>query len=166
MEMLYIFDKDGTLVGVPSPAENRPANRPEEQSLLPGRLEKIQRLRELGARIAIASNQGGVAWGFISYEQAAALMEDCARKIGGADAIRFCPHDARAAGSPNARMYAVQCNCRKPAPGMLLSILREMKADPADAIYIGDRPEDEAAAQAAGVRFAWADDFFGGNNGK
>lgn len=159
--MLIIFDKDGTLVGVPDPAGNRPANSPEEQVLLPGRLEKIQRLREQGARIAIASNQGGVAWGFISYDQAAALMEDCARKIGGADAIRFCPHDARAVGKPNSRAeYAVPCGCRKPAPGMILSIMQELGASPANTIFVGDRPEDAEAAKAAGVRFEWAEIFF------
>lgn len=158
MSGLIIFDKDGTLIGG---AENRPANTPDEQILLPGRLQKIQRLRKQGARIALASNQGGVAWGFISYAQASALMDDCARKIGGADAIRFCPHDARAAGRPgSAAEYAQECLCRKPRPGMIIGIMQELGFDADDTIFIGDRPEDEAAARAAGIYFEWADDFF------
>ncbi|MEP0806553.1 MAG: HAD-IIIA family hydrolase [Chloroflexota bacterium] len=158
---LIIFDKDGTLVGVPDPAANRPANRPEEQVLLPGRLEKIKALRKQGMRIALASNQGGVAWGFITYDQAAALMADCARKIGGADIIRFCPHDARAAGKPNAREhYAIQCGCRKPAPGMLQDIMAFLRVTPEETVFVGDRDEDRTAAEAAGVRFMWADEFF------
>lgn len=160
MERLIIFDKDGTLIGVPSPAENRPANTPEEQILLPGVAEKIAAIKAAGAKIAIASNQGGVAWGFISYAQAEALLADCAAKIG-ADAWAFCPHDERAAGKPNARSeYAVPCACRKPKPGMIIRLAKRLRAPLSQVVFAGDRPEDEQAAQAAGVRFEWADEFF------
>lgn len=155
---LFIFDKDGTLVKFYG---HRPANTPEEQILLPGRKEKIKELKKQGARIAIASNQGGVAWGFISYRQAEELLRDVSDKISGADAIRFCPHDERAAGKSNSNPeYAVFCRCRKPEPGMLISILEEMNIPASKAVYIGDREEDRYAAIQAGMDFIWADDFF------
>ncbi|MFZ5888318.1 MAG: HAD-IIIA family hydrolase [Chloroflexota bacterium] len=158
---LVIFDKDGTLVGVPDPAANRPANRPEEQVLLPSRREKIRALRKQGVQIALASNQGGVAWGFISAQDALRLMADVARKVGGVAAWRFCPHDARAAGKPNAREeYAIPCGCRKPAPGMLIDLMDALGVTPEETVFVGDRDEDRLAAQAAGVRFMWADEFF------
>lgn len=157
---LFIFDKDGTLVGVPSPEQNRPANTPAEQILLPGVAAKIAALKAAGAKIAIASNQGGVAWGFISYAQAADLLSDCAAKIG-ADAWDFCPHDARAADKPNARPeYAIPCRCRKPQPGMIIRLAKRLGVPLSRVVFVGDRPEDEQAAQAAGVRFEWADEFF------
>jgi HAD superfamily hydrolase (TIGR01662 family) len=158
---LVIFDKDGTLFGVPDPAANRPANRPEEQVLLPRRAAKIRALRKQGVKIAMASNQGGVAWGFITYSQAVCLMADAAAKIGGVDGYRFCPHDARAAGKPNARpQYAIPCGCRKPAPGMLNDLMTSLRVTPDETVFVGDRDEDRLAAQAAGVRFIEADEFF------
>lgn len=70
---LYIFDKDGTLVaGVPkADGKTRPANKPEEQILLLGVARKICQLRSQGHLIAIASNQGGCAWGVMTtnYEK-------------------------------------------------------------------------------------------------
>lgn len=148
---LYIFDKDGTLVGVPDPAVDRPANTPEEQVLLPNVKAEISYLRRQGHKIAIASNQGGVAWGFITLAQADALLRDCARKIGNANAYEFCPHDDR---------KNTPCECRKPRPGMLLSLMRRFKLPPSDCVMVGDRESDYQAAIAAGCEFEWAADFF------
>ncbi len=129
--------------------------------MLPGVYDRIAALREAGHKIAIASNQGGVAWGFISLEQADALIRDIAAKIGGADTYRFCPHDPRAAGKPNSRPeYAVDCACRKPKPGMLIAIMQSLGVSPAETVYVGDSPDDEQAAQAAGVHFVSAQQFF------
>jgi len=130
---------------------NRPANTPEEQILLPGVAEKIAALRAGGHAIALASNQGGIAWGFISYEQAEALMQDCAGKIGGADAYEFCPHDDRK-NEP--------CSCRKPRPGMILKIAERLGYDTNEIVFVGDQDTDEQAARAAGVAFVKADVFF------
>lgn len=154
---LVILDKDGTVVKY---LGDRPANTPEEQVLLPGVSEKISWLKRQGYKIALASNQGGVAWGFISYAQASALMADAAAKVG-ADAYRFCPHDARAIRKPDAvAEYAVACKCRKPEPGMLIELVRQFEVTPAETLYVGDREEDRDAAERAGVRFVWAHEFF------
>lgn len=147
--VLYIFDKDNTLVGGMS---NRPANIPAEQQLLPGVAIKIAELRAQGHRLAIASNQGGVAWGFISLEQADELLRDCASKIGGVDAYEFCPHDDK---------KGTHCECRKPRAGMLKAIMRRLNASARETIMIGDQDADQQAAVAAGVPFIWAADFFG-----
>jgi len=147
--LLYIFDKDGTLV---SGAIARPTNTPEEQVLLPNVKRIICKLRKRGDKIAIASNQGGVAWGFITYEQADELLKDCAKKIGGVDAYEFCPHDDRK-NEP--------CECRKPKPGMILKIAERLGFGVVDDIvFVGDQDSDEQAARAAGVAFVRADVFF------
>jgi len=145
--MLYVFDKDNTLV---SGMGNRPANTPDEQTLLPGVAEKISELRARGHHIAIASNQGGVAWGFITMERARELMIDCAEKIGGAN-YEFCPHDDR----KNA-----PCGCRKPRPGMLINLMRKTGCLPAETVMVGDQDTDRQAAEAAGAHFEWAQEFF------
>jgi D-glycero-D-manno-heptose 1,7-bisphosphate phosphatase len=154
---LIIFDKDGTLIRY---LNGHPANSPEEQALLPGVAERIANLKDRGCKIAIASNQGGVAWGFISHSQAEALMADAAAKTG-ADAWIFCPHDPRAAGKPGANEeYAIPCSCRKPEPGMLMKLMQQFGASPDETLFVGDREEDREAARRAGVRFMWAERFF------
>lgn len=47
--------------------------------------------------------------------------------------------------------YAVDCECRKPKPGMVLAALRDYGAAPEDCFLVGDSPRDIEAAQAAGV---------------
>lgn len=155
--MLYIFDKDGTLV---TGMGDRPANTPEEQHLLPGVREKIDALRLHGHRIAIASNQGGVAWGFITHEQAVALIVDCADKIGGVDAFRMCPYDPKAIKVNPTGGYSRDDASRKPNPGMLIGIMRELGFSPDDTVMIGDMESDKEAAKNAGCKFFWAADFF------
>jgi len=50
---------------------------------------------------------------------------------------------------------------RKPAPGMLLQAMTEAGVAPDDTLFVGDMESDRLAAEAAGVRFMWARDFFG-----
>jgi len=159
--ILYIFDKDNTLVGGPG---NRPANTPDEQQPLSGVVAKIAELRAAGHQIAIASNQGGVAWGFISEAQAQELVKDAAEKIGGVDFWRCCCYDERATIKNPLSPYARKSYRRKPAPGMLREIMQAADVNSDDTIMIGDQESDQQAAEAAGVRFKWAAEFFGGNH--
>lgn len=155
--MLYIFDKDETLV---SGAGNRPANTPEEQVPLPGVVEKLAALRAEGHHIGIASNQGGVAWGFISLEQAGILVRDCADKVS-ADIYLMSPFDPKAAVKNPDSPFARDDDSRKPNPGMLWGIMRDMEYPASDTIFVGDMDSDRQAAENAGVKFVWAKDFFG-----
>lgn len=157
--MLYIFDKDQTLVGGPN---GRPANHPEEQKVLPGVAEKIAALRADGHEVAIASNQGGIAWGFITEGEVFDLMQDCARKIGYPRA-KFCfsPYDPRAKGKPGSDpLFAKDDDWRKPRPGMIIHLMQELGYRPKDTIFVGDMESDQQAANNAGVKFEWAKDFF------
>lgn len=149
--MLYIFDKDNTLV---SGLKDRPANTPDEQSLLPNVVEVIAGLIAAGHRIAIASNQGGVEMGYLTHIDAINLLVDCAVKIGATQAdLDFCPH------------FHFRCECRKPKPGMLLRLMaRAGFLDGREVIMVGDQESDRLAAAAAGCRFIWAAEFFGWNS--
>jgi len=153
--MLYIFDADGTLrrctvLGQPCP------NRPDEWELLPGVQKKLATIDWSSNRFAIASNQGGVALGFLTlqaaadmlHETASAAMELCAS---GADPIiAICPH-----------AHASRCACRKPAPGLISELMVLAATTAEETVFIGDQESDREAAERAGVRFAWAKDFFG-----
>jgi D-glycero-D-manno-heptose 1,7-bisphosphate phosphatase len=163
-----IFDKDGTLVGSVDRGngQTRPANTSDEQVLLPGVYDEISKLRKAGHQIAIASNQGGVAWGFMTFGQANALMQDCVRKLGGESgeiAFMFCPYDPRAAGKPKSDpQYARESIDRKPNPGMIEYLRERFNFSHEETVYVGDQETDRQAAEAAGVRFIWAEDFFTG----
>lgn len=155
---LVIFDKDGTLVGS---FVSRPANTPDEQQPLPNVVDVLAQLRRRGVKLAIASNQGGVAWGFITEKQAQALVKDAAAKVGGVDHWRCCCYDERAATKKPASPYARPSYRRKPKPGMLKEIMRAAGESPSNTIMVGDSDTDRQAAEAAGCGFVWAKDFFG-----
>ena len=154
---LYIFDKDGTLV---SGLNNRPANTPDEQKPLPNVVEMIAELRAAGHTLSIASNQGGVAWGFITYQEAQELVKDAARKVGSVDHWRCCPYDERAKEKNPTSIFASKSYRRKPAPGMIYEIMRSTHSKPDDTIMIGDQESDRQAADRAGITFIHAADFF------
>jgi D-glycero-D-manno-heptose 1,7-bisphosphate phosphatase len=151
--MLIVFDKDGTLV---ADVAGRPPNAISEQKLLPGVAEKCAELRAQGHTLAVASNQGGVAYGYMSFAEAELIVAHAAGLIG-AELAQMCPYHPKGTVEPWNREAA----CRKPNPGMLLSIMEKAGFGPEDTLYVGDWGTDEQAAEAAGVRFEWASKFFG-----
>lgn len=149
---LYIFDKDGTIIFAPP---GHIPSVPSDQRLLPGVAEKCQALLEDGHTLAIASNQGGVAYGFLTQWQADALVRHAAGLIG-ATFYEFCPFH------PEGMLlqYRRDAWCRKPKPGMIETLLERTGTAPEDAIFVGNEITDQAAADAAAVEFVWASDFF------
>jgi D-glycero-D-manno-heptose 1,7-bisphosphate phosphatase len=65
--------------------------------------------------------------------------------------VYHCPH------LPGATVaeFARECDCRKPAPGMLLQAARELDLSLPDSVMYGDKPSDVEAAHRAGVGRAW-----------
>lgn len=165
---LYIFDQGNTLIRAPRSrfGLQRQPTRCEEQVLLPGVFEKLAELRAAGHAIAIASNQDAVAWGRITLEQAQELVENCVEKIGGADAWALSPYNSMArlqillGHKPN--RFAKDDRLHKPHPGMLLDLMKSLGYPPTDTIMVGDKRADQKAAEAAGVRFVPAKEFFSG----
>jgi D-glycero-D-manno-heptose 1,7-bisphosphate phosphatase len=151
---LLIFDADDTLRRTITARKWCPDG--------PGEWELLPRVRDVLSAISwdrddysigIASNQGGVASGHLTRENAARLLVDMVVSAIGylprKSYIELCTCDPLA-----------NCQCRKPAPGMLLRIL-EQSGVPADqALFVGDCEVDMEAAKRAGVHFSWAEDFF------
>jgi D,D-heptose 1,7-bisphosphate phosphatase len=118
---------------------------------MPGALEAIRAATDAGWHVFVVTNQSGVARGH--YDEAAVValhdwMIDAVRRTGGTiDDIRYCPFH------PEAVMPAYRrvSDWRKPAPGMLLDLMRTWELDAARCVLVGDQDSDMAAARAAGI---------------
>ncbi|MGY1827498.1 HAD-IIIA family hydrolase [Blastococcus sp. SYSU DS0541] len=133
---LVLFDRDGTLV------HDFPYNGdPEWVRPVDGALEALDRLRARGVRVGVVSNQSGVARGLITPDQVDACMKRLDELLGPFETIQVCPH-----GPDDG------CDCRKPAPGMVLAACAELGVDPARCVVVGDIGADVEAAAAAGAR--------------
>jgi len=156
---VVIFDVDGTLTTTKSGATFRKSA--DDWQWLPGRLERLKEVnREGGTHIGIATNQGGVAFGYLrSYDIMKEIGEMCEQVPISPKGVRFCFTHPKG----TEELYREENDeRRKPGPEMLREIMGEfmMPVNPAKVLMVGDRPEDEGAALAAGCAFAWADDFF------
>jgi len=118
---------------------------PEHFDLLPGVVEALSILRELGFLLVVVTNQRGIARGFMTEEDLNQVHEFMKSELGKShvflDAVYFCPHDEDE-----------DCSCRKPKPGMILEAARIMGIDLASSYTVGDSDSDVAAGRTAGTR--------------
>ncbi|MDH1289682.1 D-glycero-beta-D-manno-heptose 1,7-bisphosphate 7-phosphatase [Comamonas terrigena] len=140
------IDRDGVIN-----EERNYVHRIEDFVLLPGVIEGLALLRDADYRLIVVTNQAGISRGY--YDQAAmeilhnhlrAILADNGIEL---DAIYFCPHHPQ--GCINE--LAIECDCRKPAPGMLLKAARDFDLDLSSSILIGDKLSDIQAGKRAGV---------------
>jgi D-glycero-D-manno-heptose 1,7-bisphosphate phosphatase len=125
--------------------------RREDFQFVAGALEGARRLHELGFLLVVTSNQSGIGRGLYTEDQFHGLTTWMRSEFRAAGAplagVYFCPHHPTAALGE----YRRTCQCRKPAPGMLLDAERELGIDLASSVMFGDKASDLKAARAAGV---------------
>jgi rfaE bifunctional protein nucleotidyltransferase chain/domain len=130
-------------------------HRWEDFEFVPGAIDGMRRLQQAGYAIVIVTNQSGLARGYYTEAQyealTASLREELARKGVKLDGIYHCPHHPKG----KVAALAIDCDCRKPAPGMVLRAARELCLSLPASILIGDKPSDIEAARAAGVGCAY-----------
>jgi len=118
---------------------------------VPGALDAIRLATEAGWHVFVVTNQSGVARGHYGEADVSALhawVAEQARVAGGTvDDVRYCPYHPEA---PVAA-YRRASDWRKPAPGMILDLLRAWEVDAGRAVLVGDQASDLEAAKAAGV---------------
>ena len=125
--------------------------RREDFNFVPGVLEGARRLHQLGFALVVITNQSGIGRGLYSvgdYEQLTSWMMARFNEAGAPLAgVYYCPHHPTEAQGE----YRRSCDCRKPAPGLLLASARELGLDLAASVLFGDKDSDLLAARAAGV---------------
>ena len=141
------LDRDGTLI-----VDQKFAFDPHRIQLTPDSPAALRRLQEAGYRLIVVTNQSGVARGYFD-EEAVRTMH---RHVGEAlraqgvevEAFYYCPHHPEG----QVREYAVECECRKPRPGLILRAGRELGLDLGASWLVGDILDDVIAGQRAGCR--------------
>ena len=142
MQKCLFLDRDGIInkdIGY--------AYKPEHVEFVPGIFELCRFFQQKGYLLIVVTNQSGIARGYYSEEDFTVLNQwlkaaFTAENIHLSD-IFHCPHHPDITGP---------CNCRKPAPGMLLEAIKKYRIDPQFSIMIGDKPSDMEAAMAANIR--------------
>jgi len=160
--VLYL-DIDGTVREGKDDALGRFVNGPDDVVVFPEAVEMMRRWKAGGGRIIGVSNQGGIALGIVDEALVAAAMMETHRQAEQLfDKIAYCKHHPNAVHPEMAR-----CWCRKPRAGLLIESALDL-ADvtgeyypPYMGLMVGDRPEDQACAEAAGLDFQWAADWRG-----
>lgn len=141
------IDRDGVLN-----EERAFVHRIEDFAFVAGAIEALQALQASGYALVVITNQSGLARGLYSeadYLALTAHMEERLRASGvRLDAVEYCPHLAEA---PIER-FRVDCECRKPKPGMLKRAIAALDIDPAASFLVGDRLSDIEAGRRAGIR--------------
>jgi D-glycero-D-manno-heptose 1,7-bisphosphate phosphatase len=143
-------DRDGVIT-----VDSGFLHRVEDLAFLPGAIEGLQRLQAAGYLIVVITNQSGIARGVYTeadYLHFTACMQQRLSAEGvQLAAVEFCPH------LPDAQIarYRVNCDCRKPRPGMLQRAAAALNIDLAASILIGARATDIWAGRSAGVGRCW-----------
>lgn len=144
------FDRDGVLVttevvdGVPI-AENNP----DQINFMPGAIQLCQRLHKAEVQTFLITNQPDIARGKVSHESVNTINRIVKETCDLTD-IAVCPHDD-----------VDNCNCRKPQPGMILSLASRFGIDLQKSIVVGDRWRDIEAGNSAGCRTIFIDYKYG-----
>lgn len=141
---LAMFDRDGTIN-----VDTGHLHEPEKLELIPSTVDIMRGYSDdPDYKVVVVTNQAGIAKGLYTEADMRRLhrfMEDELERLGvHVDAWYFCPHH------PD---YTGPCECRKPAPGMLLAAMRDFDAKPSGCVMYGDMPTDEAAARTADINF-------------
>ena len=130
-------------------------HRWEDFEFVPGAIEGMRRLQDAGYALVIVTNQSGLARGYYTEAQYQALTEALQQELAGQgvklDGVYHCPHHPKG----SVPELAIDCDCRKPEPGMLLQAARELGLSLTDSLLVGDKPSDIEAARAAGVGRAY-----------
>lgn len=114
--------------------------------------EAVRVINEAGWLAIVVTNQSGIARGLLTEASLAQVHDRMETELAQAgahvDAIYYCPHHETLGAPP----YLMDCDCRKPKPGLLRRAAEEFGLDLSACAVIGDRMRDVETAQVVGAR--------------
>ena len=147
MRKACFFDRDGVII-----EEADYISDPSLVRLCPFAADAIRAMHDAGRLVIVVSNQSGIARGYFTEADLRAvearmneLLAEAGVKI---DAAYYCFHHKKGIVPE----YAIDCDCRKPKPGMLLRAAKDLDIDLAASFMIGDKESDLEAGLNAGCR--------------
>lgn len=150
MNRAVFIDRDGTIS-----EEVGYINHASRFRLFPYAASAIKHLNDNGWLAIVTTNQAGVARGYFAEEMVKTVHERMTSELesGGArlDAIYYCAHHPSVGDPP----YRVDCDCRKPKPGLITRAAQDLDIDLAQSWMVGDRYSDIELARNAGVKSAF-----------
>lgn len=124
--------------------------------LIDGVAEAIRKINESGYLAVVATNQPVIARGEVSFEELEEIhnkMETLLGKEGAyLDAIYYCPHHPHKGYEGERPELKIDCDCRKPKPGMLLKAAADFNIDLSRSWMVGDGENDIQAGINAGCK--------------
>jgi len=125
--------------------------RVEDFHFIPGVLQACRALHAAGYKLIVVTNQAGIAHGYYderAFHDITAWMSERFAEAGAPlTGVYYCPHH------PNGKVarYTRECDCRKPAPGMIAQAIRDHHIDVSRSFLVGDKRSDIEAAERAGL---------------
>lgn len=130
----------------------------DEFELIPSVAKAVKKINESGYLAIVVTNQPVLARGEVTREQLMEIHNKMETLLGaeGAylDAIYYCPHHPHKGYEGEVHELKIDCDCRKPKPGMLLKAAEDLNIDLSQSWMIGDSRSDILAGKAAGCRTA------------
>lgn len=149
MTRAVFIDRDGTIS-----EEVGYVNHPSRFHLFPYAADAVRLLNDNGWLAIVITNQAGVARGYFDEQMVQTVHKELetALQAGGArlDGIYYCAHHPSAGEPP----YRLDCDCRKPRPGLIHKAAKHFNVDLSQSWMVGDRYSDIELARNAGVSSA------------
>ena len=147
MRPAVFIDRDGTLL-----EEAGYLDRLERLLFFPFSIDAVRLLNRAGLAVVVITNQSGIGRGMYQEEFVIRTHDVIAERVaqGGAhiDGYYYCPHHPAA----EIERYRIECECRKPAPGMMWRAAADLSLDLSRSFSVGDKWTDVQAGNTAGAR--------------
>jgi D,D-heptose 1,7-bisphosphate phosphatase len=147
MHKAIFIDRDGTLI-----EEVGYLKMLEDLRFTPRAVNALELFHQHGFLNIVITNQSAIARGILSPKELNKIhqkMKLLAKEEGGTiDDIFYCPHFPEGRVAP----YNIDCECRKPKPGMILEAAEKHHLNLNECILVGDKPSDLQLAEQAGIR--------------
>ncbi|MGL4788002.1 MAG: D-glycero-beta-D-manno-heptose 1,7-bisphosphate 7-phosphatase, partial [Cetobacterium sp.] len=144
---VIFLDRDGTIN-----VEKSYLHKWEDFEFEKNAIEGLKKLKDLGYEFIVVTNQSGIGRGYYTEEDLVTLNNQMTKKLKefGIEILEcfYCPHHPE----KGIGKYKVDCNCRKPNPGMLLEGIKKYDVDIENSFMIGDKKGDLEAGKKAGLK--------------